>query len=92
MLDRANNYLNGLTTLGGDTRLRGYPSAIFYGKDLVAANLEYRSRPFEIFSVDIAGAAFFDTGDAFNDWSKILLKHSGGLRGPRRVPPSSSAR
>jgi hypothetical protein len=79
VLDRAQNYLNALTYLGGDSRLRGYPSQYFVGKDFFSANLEYRSRPVEILSVDIAGAAFFDTGDAFNDFSKVLLKHSVGV-------------
>ena len=79
VLDRANNYLNALTSLGGDSRLRGYPSAQFVGKDFFAANLEYRSRPFELLSVDFAGVLFFDTGDAFNGFDKILLKHSVGV-------------
>jgi hypothetical protein len=79
VLDRARNYLNALTSLGGDSRLRGYPSAAFVGKDFFSANLEFRSRPFEILSVDIAGAAFFDTGDAFDDFAKVRLKHSAGV-------------
>jgi hypothetical protein len=79
VLDRYKNYLNALTTLGGDGRLRGYPTAVLIGKDFFAANLEYRSRPFEILSVDFAGAAFFDTGDAFNDFSRVRLKHSVGV-------------
>jgi hypothetical protein len=79
VLDRAENYVNALTTLGGDTRLRGYPSAYFIGKNFLGANFEYRSRPFELLSVDFAGVLFFDSGDAFNDWNKLLLKHSVGL-------------
>jgi hypothetical protein len=79
VLDRVHNYLNALTSLGGDSRLRGYPSAVLVGKDYFAANLEYRSRPFELLSVDFAGAAFFDTGDAFNDFGKVRLKHSVGV-------------
>ncbi len=79
VLDRYKDYLNALTSLGGDTRLRGYPSAAFIGKDYFAANLEYRSRPFELLSVDFGGALFFDTGDAFDDFSKVRLKHSVGL-------------
>jgi hypothetical protein len=79
VLDRLSDYLNARSTLGGDSRLRGYPSGAFVGKDYVAANLEYRSRAFEIFSVDFAAAAFFDTGDAADDFSKIRLKHSVGF-------------
>jgi hypothetical protein len=79
VLDRMRDYLNARSTLGGDSRIRGYPSGAFVGKDFVAANIEYRSRPFEIFSVDFAAAAFFDTGDAADDFSKIRLKHSVGF-------------
>jgi hypothetical protein len=79
LLDRVQNYLNALSSLGGDTRLRGYPAADFLGSDLLSANLEYRSRPFEIFSVLIGGAAFFDTGDAFSAFSQMRLKHAIGV-------------
>ena len=86
VLDRAQNYVNALTALGGDTRLRGYPSASFTGKDYLSANLEYRSRPFVILSVDFAGVVFFDTGDAFNDWNKLLLKHAVGVGARVELP------
>jgi hypothetical protein len=79
VLDRYQNYVNSLVTLGGDSRLRGYPAGAFIGSDFFAANLEYRSRPLELFAVQLAGAAFFDTGDAFSDFSKIRLKHSVGF-------------
>jgi hypothetical protein len=79
VLDRLSDYLNARSSLGGDSRLRGYPSDAFVGKKFVTANLEYRSRDFEIFSVDFAAAAFFDTGDAVDDFSKIRLKHSVGF-------------
>jgi hypothetical protein len=79
VLDRYQNYLNSKSGLGGDTRLRGYPSGAFVGNDLVVANLEYRTRPFELLSVQLAAAAFFDTGDAFDAFSKMRLKHSAGF-------------
>jgi hypothetical protein len=79
VLDRLGDYLNARSTLGGDSRLRGYPSGAFVGKNFVVANLEYRSRPFQIFSVDFAAAAFFDTGDAPDDFTKLRLKHSVGF-------------
>jgi hypothetical protein len=79
VLDRVRDYLNTRSSLGGDSRLRGYPSQAFIGKDFMSANFEYRSRPFEIWSVDFAAAAFFDTGDAADDFSKIRLKHSVGF-------------
>ncbi len=79
LTDRMRNYLNAKSYLGGDTRLRGYPTQQFVGNDLFATNLEYRSRPFELLSVQIGGAAFFDTGDAFDSFDKIVLKHSVGV-------------
>jgi outer membrane protein assembly factor BamA len=79
VLDRYYDYVNALSSLGGDSRLRGYPSGAFVGRDFFAANFEYRSRPFEILSVDFAGVAFFDTGDAFDDFAKIRLKHAVGV-------------
>src|ERR1700722_2201722 len=69
VLDRYENYRNAQSTLGGDTRLRGYPSGAFIGSDFFAANLEYRSRPVELLSVDFAGVAFVDSGTAFNSFS-----------------------
>jgi len=79
VLDRVRDYVNTLSSLGGDTRLRGYPAGAFIGTGFFAANLEYRSRPFELFSVYFAGAAFYDVGDAFNDITKVVLKHSVGI-------------
>jgi hypothetical protein len=78
-VDRYKDYLNGLSSLGGDSRLRGYPSGSFVGKNLVAANLEFRSRPFELLSVQFGGALFFDAGDAFDDFSQIRLKQGAGF-------------
>jgi hypothetical protein len=59
-LNRYRNYLNRSTLLGGDTRLRGFPTGYFQGKDAFAANVEFRSRPVEILSCQLGGVAFFD--------------------------------
>jgi hypothetical protein len=79
ILDRYTNYLNGKSTLGGDSRPRGYPSGAFIGKDVVAATLELRSRAAQILSCQLAGALFFDSGDAFDDFEKMRLKQSAGF-------------
>ncbi len=79
VLDRYTNYLNAKSSLGGDTRPRGYPSGAFIGKDVVAATLEYRSRAAQILSCQLAGAVFFDTGDAFDGFDKMRLKQSAGF-------------
>ncbi|WP_437964832.1 hypothetical protein WMF04_34905 [Sorangium sp. So ce260] len=79
LLDRYRNYLNRRSQLGGDTRLRGYPTAAFIGEDVLSANLELRTRPVEIWSCQIAGAAFFDAGDAFDGYDELRLKQSAGF-------------
>lgn len=81
-IGRPDDYLNRLDFLGGDTRLRGYPSQLFYGDNLVAMNVEWRTRGLYWGGMAIGGVFFYDSGDAFNDASKITLKHSigAGLR------------
>ena len=79
LVDRYKNYLNTVSYLGADTRLRGYPSSFFVGQNMFAANLEYRSRPFEILKVQFAGVAFYDVGQAFDDWSQFHPVHDVGF-------------
>ncbi|MDB4997556.1 MAG: hypothetical protein JWM74_4988 [Myxococcaceae bacterium] len=81
-LNRYRNYLNRQSFLGGDTRLRGYPSNFFSGKDLIAMNLEFRTRPLEIFACQLGGAVFYDVGDAFSGFDNLHPQQSvgGGLR------------
>ena len=79
LVDRYKNYLNTVSFLGADTRLRGYPSSFFVGQNMFAANLEYRSRPLEILKVQVAGVAFYDVGQAFDDWSSFHPVHDVGF-------------
>jgi hypothetical protein len=65
LLLRWRNYLNQTSILGGDDRLRGFPTNFFVGQDLLSYNVEFRSRPVEILSCQLGGVAFFDVGDAF---------------------------
>jgi hypothetical protein len=78
-LSRYRNYLNRNSYLGGDGRLRGYPSNYFVGKDVIVYNVEYRSPPIEILSCQLGGAAFYDAGHAADRWSALHLRHSIGL-------------
>jgi hypothetical protein len=80
--DRYENYLNPQLALGGTTRLRGYRALAFTGPNVVVGNVEIRSRPIEILSVQVGVAAFYDVGDAFARWDELSLKHGvgGGLR------------
>lgn len=81
-LDRFANYLNAQSFLGGDSLLRGYPSRALVGRDLVTANIEYRTRSFDLVAVQVGAVGFFDAGDAFDRWSDLDPKQSagGGLR------------
>lgn len=79
VLDRYANYLNARSTLGGDSRPRGYPSGAFIGKDVVAATLEYRSRAAQILGCQLGGAVFFDAGDAADGFDKMRIKQSAGF-------------
>ena len=79
VVDRYANYLNQLLYLGADTRLRGYPSSFFAGQNMVVGNLEYRSRPFEIWKVQVGGVVFWDAGEAFQSWSDFHPVHDVGF-------------
>lgn len=79
VLYRFKDYYNRLATLGGDDRLRGYPTQAFIGRNVITANLEFRSRPVEILACQLGGVAFFDAGDAYNFGSDLRLKQSAGF-------------
>jgi hypothetical protein len=66
LLYRFRNYLNQTTFLGGDDRLRGYPTNFFIGENVMAYNLELRTRPLEIFTLQLGAVAFYDVGDAWS--------------------------
>ena len=78
-LNRYRNYLNRSTLLGGDTRLRGFPSGTFFGKDVFAVNLEYRSQPVEILSCQLGLVAFYDIADAADGVGKLFAYKSAGF-------------
>lgn len=79
LFHRYENYLNATATLGADTRMRGYPSGYFSGKDVLVANIELRTRPVEILSCQLGGVLFLDVGDAFNGFSDLYLKRAAGF-------------
>jgi len=88
LVNHYENYLNDRLTVGGDGRLRGYPPAAFIGKDAVASNLEFRTQPVSIWSVQVGGAVFYDAADAFEGMSDLRLKHATGV-GLRTVFPQA---
>lgn len=73
------DYLNDQFLLGGNSRLRGYLADEFIGKDLIAQNLELRTRPLQVTTFQLGAALFYDSGDAFDGFSNLHLKHSVGL-------------
>ena len=79
LLSRYRNYLNRTSFLGGDGRLRGWPSSYFVGKDLLVYNVEFRTRPLQVLSCQLGGAVFYDVGDATNGLSSLDPKQSVGL-------------
>ena len=83
LMYRWRNYLNQTTTLGGSDRLRGYPTNLFRDQNVVSYNVEFRSRPVEILSCQLAAVGFFDAGAAFSSFSTLepLQSLGFGLRG-----------
>jgi hypothetical protein len=79
LLYRYRDYLNRTSFLGGDTRLRGYPTSFFVGKDVLVSNFEFRSRPVQILTVQWGLAAFYDAGDAFYGFSDLSPKQGAGV-------------
>lgn len=88
--NRFRNYLNGRTYIGGEDRLRGYPTSFFVGKDTVFFNIEYRSRSIEILKAQLGAVAFYDAANAFDGgdgrsgglfegWDQIRPKQSVGV-------------
>ncbi len=80
LLDRYANHLNRLTFLGGNSRLRGYPSEVLVGPKVLTVNAEYRSRPWQLFeSVQVGGVLFYDAGDAFFGSKDFQLRQAVGF-------------
>jgi hypothetical protein len=67
------------TFLGGTDRLRGFPTNYLVGKDFISYNVEFRSRPVEVLTCQLAGVAFFDAGDAFYGLNDIHPVESVGI-------------
>jgi hypothetical protein len=76
---RWRNYLRQYEILGGEDRLRGFPTHFFVGKDAVAYSLEVRTRPVEILSCQLAAVAFYDAADAFNGFENLQPYQSAGI-------------
>jgi hypothetical protein len=82
---RPQNYSNLRSTVGGESRLRGQPSSVLLGANMIAWNTELRTRPLHILASQLGGALFFDVADAFDSWP-ARPKSSAGF-GVRAVFP-----
>jgi hypothetical protein len=78
LTDHYRNFRNTTLSLGGTSRLRGYQNTADFGQNLFVSNLEFRSHPIEIFTVQLAGVVFHDMGDAFDQFDKIHLLQGAG--------------
>jgi len=83
---RSEDLNHSVSTIGGDTNLRGYPSQYLVGPQLVSGNLELRTDPVALKSIHFGEAVFFDTGDAFESPQSVQLLSSLGV-GERVVFP-----
>lgn len=72
---------NGQVVLGGDNGLRGYASGRFrvIGGSAVTGNVEYRSLPLDISSVQLGGVAFYDIGSVYETLRTAEVHHDVGL-------------
>jgi len=78
VLNRYRNYLNRYDFLGGEGRLRGFPTSGFRGKDAAVMNVEFRSRPIDIASVQVGGVLFYDAGNVTDSLAAIRPYQSTG--------------
>jgi hypothetical protein len=65
LLVRRNDLDHNLSVLGGDSGLRGYASNAFEGQNLVQANVEYRTRPINFYTLHLGLIGFYDGGAVF---------------------------
>ncbi len=78
MLYRWRNYLNQTEILGGGDRLRGFPTNFFVGPSVMSYNVEARTRPVEILSMELGGVAFYDVGTTFSGSNDFIPYQSVG--------------
>jgi hypothetical protein len=79
LIDSYRNFQNGLQVLGGTGRLRGYQATAVSGRHAFISNLEFRSRPLQLWSAQLAGVLFHDMGDAFNRVRELHVLHGMGV-------------
>lgn len=68
---------NRVVLLGGGNGLRGAEAELLSGKNLFLANIEYRTRSFELSTIFVGFVLFYDAGSAFD--GTINVTHTVGL-------------
>ncbi len=76
---RAEDTSNDLFLLGGETGLRGYAVGAFAGDDLALANVELRSPPVPLWSLQMGGLVFWDVGHAADGLAELDPHHDVGI-------------
>ncbi|MBK06005.1 MAG: hypothetical protein CL920_01440 [Deltaproteobacteria bacterium] len=84
---RYNDLNRGLYYIGSESGLRGFASDQFAGHHMMRVNVEYRSLPFNILTLHLGFAVFYDGASVFggpdpNDSSRVLpfvYRHSAGI-------------
>lgn len=76
---RYRNDSNQTTMIGGNNRLRGYPSNFLVGQDIAVNNLEFRTQPLELLKFQLGAAAFYDVAAMGHAGQRTELHQSVGV-------------
>lgn len=80
LASRPENYRRvGPFVLGGNNRLRGYPSSSIYGRDQMVTNFEFRSTSVDILSAQTGLSVFYDLGDSPDVLAEWKAHHGVGV-------------
>ncbi len=74
---KKNDLDNRVVLLGGGQGLRGAGAELLKGKNLFLANIEYRTRAFELSTIFMGFVLFYDAGSAFD--GRVNVTHTVGM-------------
>jgi hypothetical protein len=88
---RTKDESNRVTSLGGGSGLRGYPSGQFLVRSYARGNAEWRTLPIELWTFHLGLVAFYDVAALAveGDWSDLEIVHGTGF-GLRWLNPASN--
>lgn len=80
LASRPENYRRvGPFMLGGNNRLRGYPSSALDGRDQMVWNFEFRTTSVDILSAQTGLSLFYDLGDSPPELARWTPHHGAGV-------------